>query len=533
MSLDLIRKHNSVFTKGILIVLIITFVIGFGFSYERFGLIGAVPQGVAADVNGEKIPLKDFYRARENLYRQYGGQQPDLPEAVQNFIDMSALNQLIDLKLLSQEARELGFMVTDEELRESISKNPSLQIDGTFIGKEAYVSLIEGSLNESVGEFENRYRDELLAQKLVAFINETVKITDEELYNDFRMNNEETNLYYVTFSTEDFVDSITPSREEIKSHYEKHKNEFKTPELRAVRFLTLSPDRFEDRVKVSDEEIEAYYKAYPDEFRNAAQKIPLLQQVREEILSKLKRQRGELLRVDYIKRLEVDSSIGSIKKIAEENGVEKVNESQPFTASQEIESLPAPVRNKAFSMANGELSNIVVGNDIWIIEVSNISPSRQKDINESEGEVIDRIKITKAREQSLSRAEEFLNELRKGEMSITDLSKSHGLELKETGYFSRNKGVPHIGVEELRIDAFSLNKGDPVASKPFVSEDNVFVVSLKEFKDADKNEFQVKKAEFKETELSQRRNKILMGWLERLREEAKIIPNETILKRQG
>jgi hypothetical protein len=85
----------------------------------------------------------------------------------------------------------------------------------------------------------------------------------------------------------------------------------------------------------------------------------------------------------------------------------------------------------------------------------------------------------------------------------------------------------------LRIDAFSLSKGDPVASKPYVSEDNVFVVSLKEFKDADKNEFQVKKAEFKETELSQRRNKILMGWLERLREEAKIIPNETILKRQG
>ena len=118
-------------------------------------------------------------------------------------------------------------------------------------------------------------------------------------------------------------------------------------------------------------------------------------------------------------------------------------------------------------------------------------------------------------------------------MSIADLSKSRGLELKETGYFTRNRGVPQIGVEELRIDAFSLNKANPVASKSYVSEDSVYVVSLKEFKDANKEDFQIKKAELKEAELLQRRNKILTTWLERLREEAKIIPNEKILKPQG
>ena len=108
MSLDFIRKGHTWLTKAILILLAITFVIGFGFSITDFGASGALSQGTAAKVNGEKISLFDFYRIRGRLVDEYG-LQGDLPEAASNFVNISALNQLIDSKLLSQKAKQIGF----------------------------------------------------------------------------------------------------------------------------------------------------------------------------------------------------------------------------------------------------------------------------------------------------------------------------------------------------------------------------------------------------------------------------------------
>src|SRR5919109_768440 len=103
MILDFLRKREGWFTKFILIILAITFIFGFGFGLVNFGSGGSVPQGTAAEVNGEKIPILDFYRVRDNLYRQYR-QQGEIPEEARSFVDQLALEQLIDLKLLSQKA---------------------------------------------------------------------------------------------------------------------------------------------------------------------------------------------------------------------------------------------------------------------------------------------------------------------------------------------------------------------------------------------------------------------------------------------
>ena len=72
MSLELLRRSQSWFTRGVLIVLAITFVFGFGFSISNFGTGGSVPQGTAAEVNGEKIRGKEGERReriRETMIR--------------------------------------------------------------------------------------------------------------------------------------------------------------------------------------------------------------------------------------------------------------------------------------------------------------------------------------------------------------------------------------------------------------------------------------------------------------------------------
>ena len=532
MSLDLLRKRHSILTKGLLIVIAVTFVIGFGFSYENFGFGGGVSQGTVADVNGEKISITDFYRARDNLYRQYG-QQGDVPEALTEFIEVSALNQLIDLKLLSQKARELGFRISDEELGESIRSNPAFQVNGQFIGREAYKTLVEQSTNQSTGQFEKRYREELLAQRLIDFINKTVKVTDDELYNLLRMQNEKVNLYFVAFSPDSFSDSISPTRGEIESYYEKHKSEFKIPELRSIKYITLSQAFFESRVNVSDEEIEAYYRAYQDEFKTEEQETLPLSEVGENIVDKVKKQRGEYLRDDFLDKLDDTYLERPLDEISNENGVEKINESKAFSIDEYVEGIPLQVRKRAFSLSEGEKNNILAGNTIWIIELSELIPSHHKELSESEDEILDKVKFSKAKDEARLKSEELLEELNKDGKDIIEIAKSKGLEVEETGFFNRLGNVPKINSPDLRLDVLSLKEESRLGSEVYVSGDNFYIVSLKEIQEVDPNELEEKKADLRETEISQRRTSLLQNWLQKLRNGAKIIANESVLSQQG
>src|SRR3990170_2005377 len=259
MILDMLRKGQTWVTKGILIVLAITFAFGFGFSFSNFGFGGRVPE-----------------------------------EALnQSFIDMTALNQLIDLQLLSKKAKELGFMVTDEELNEAIRSNPVFQVDGQFIDANEYRAFVEQRLNQSVSDFEKKYREELLAQKVVKLMFETLNVTDEELFDTYKIRNEKVNLNFVTISPEDFKDSFTINEEEIKKYHENNKSEFKTPELRSVSYVIISPDDFINRVDVYQEEIKSYYEAHPDKFRSNEDESRPLAEVKGEVEADIKKEGGK------------------------------------------------------------------------------------------------------------------------------------------------------------------------------------------------------------------------------------------------
>ena len=531
MSLDLLRRSQSWLTRGVLIVLAITFIFGFGFSLTNFGTGGSVPQGTAAEVNGEKIPLLEFYKARDIFYRQIRQQQDEIPEAAFDFIGMTALNQLIDLKLMAQKAKELGFRITDEELSETIRSNPAFQVDGQFIGAEAYKSYVEQGLKETVGEFESKYREELLAQKLVNFIGTTAKVTDEELLNLYKMQNEKVNVYFVTFSPENFMGSFSLTEEEIKKYYSEHKDKFKTQERRSIRYITLGPADLKGRVSVSEEEIKAYYDAYPSEFKSEKNEVLPFSDVRSEIEEKIRKQREESVRTEFLKKLEDQIQKESLSKIAEENGIGQVKESEPLAATSNSEDIPSEIIQRAFSIGEGEKGLFRSGDSIWAIELTKMVPSHSQEFEEAREEVIQQLKSAKAKEAAKARAEEVLNKAKTS--GLEKIVKPLGLELQETGFFVRTGNILKIDSDDLKIDAFSLDDKKPLASKVYSARDKFYVISLKEKQGANSIEFEEKKAELRESELTRRRRELYLDWIQKLRQESKIVVNENLFTPQG
>lgn len=531
MALDFLRGSENWFTRGVLVLLALTFIFGFGFSLTHFGSINKVSQGTAAEVNGEKISLMDFYRARENLYRQFQQQQEgvELPEGALNYIGFTALNQLIELRLMVQKAKELGFRVTDKELSESIRTNPALQIDDQFIGAEAYRNFIEQQFKVSIGEFERNYRDELLAEKVKNFMLDTVKVTDEELFNSFKMQNEKADVYFVAFSPESYIGSYSPTEEEVKKYYDDHKADFKASEQRTIRYFTISPDVLEKKVNVSDEEIKAYYDAYPDEFKTDGSLKPL-SEVKEEIAGKLRRQRSGLMRSDLLKNIQADLKDESIDKIAEKNGAEKVKESRKLSENERSEDFPAPIVNSAFSIKKGEKTLVPVAGNIWVIEVADVIAPKERSFEEVKEDVTQSLKLAKAKEAARAGAEEALKKA-KAAGGVEKVQEP--INVEETGYFSRVESLPKIDSDEARTDSFFLDSQNPVAGKVYEAQGKFYIISFKDKQPVSVEEFESKKEDLRENEINQRRTALYLDWVKKLRKESKTIVNDKLFNMPG
>ena len=534
MSLDLIRSKHGWFTKGILLLLAAAFIFSFGYGATSLRDLASTSGDTAAEVNGEEIPLIEFYRYRDNFRRQ-NPQIAQLSPAESERVNIRILNFMIDEKLLSQKARELGFRISDQEVNEFIKSIPAFQIDGQFIGKDQYQERIRQIFNLNPGEFENILRQELLARKMEGFIYETALITEEELYNVYLRQNEKVNLYYIPFLSKEYAESYTPSEEEIKTHFEANKGKFNTDELRTIRYITISAEDFENMIEISEEEIDAYYNAYPEEFVSEEGGTLPLEEARPQIEAVLKSQKGGTLREDFVELLETEGgSDKSLDELAAEHKIETINVSEPFAESAILNEIPPRITRLSFEENKGGTAIVSMGSSLWVIEVKDITPSRAKDIEEAKQEITAQLKNEKAKEITRKKAQEALRELKKAKKEeLSEKTKSLGVELLETGYFSRLQNVPSINNENLRSEAFEINEATVVSNKLYNNKDDFYIVSVKEKQSADKEVFNQEKDALKERELIRQQSNLRQNWLQNLRRESEITPNAALFPSQG
>lgn len=161
---------------------------------------------IAATVNGDPIPLQAVDFELQRLIHFY--QQQGVPEAqIRTQIDAlrgRALDQAIGTKLLIDETKRLDITVSGEEL------------DAQF---ETYVKQFGGD------------RDHL--EKAIKAQGMTVDRFKQELAQGARINK----------LIEQICSTVpTPTEDEIKAHYEAHKNEYKTEDRVLAQHILIKPN---------------------------------------------------------------------------------------------------------------------------------------------------------------------------------------------------------------------------------------------------------------------------------------------------
>ncbi|MFO7962747.1 MAG: SurA N-terminal domain-containing protein [Desulfobacterales bacterium] len=448
--LNTMRKNaGSWMIKVLLFAIVVVFIFwGVGtFREQRSGRL--------AIVNGESITYDEWAKTYnsmvENLRQQFGENFNDDMLKVLN-VKEQALNQLINNRLLLEEAKRLNFRVGQQELVDAIRSIPAFQTDGVF-NPRLYRRVLS-HFRMTPEEFESIQRSEILVGKLRTFINQTANVSDEEALEWYQWNRASVNIDYVLFETDTYT-HINPSEEEIRKHFEENKGSYAIPPTRKVQYLDLDPIELRSKATVTDEETAVYFEEHPEEF--VQPKTVEASHILLKLTPDAEPESVEKKRKEAIEIMEMAKGGKDFAELAKTYSEGPTKASGGYLGTFEKNEMVAPFAEKAFSMHAGEISEPVRTRFGWhIIRVEKINEEGSKTFEEVKGEIREKLEMQYAEQMAYDQAELiFESALETGDLAQT--AENHNLKIHTTDFFP--KSGPKTGIanpEEFASVAFDL-----------------------------------------------------------------------------
>src|SRR4030042_5266719 len=264
--LKTMRKNVKALAPTLWIV-IATFVISIFAIWGGAGRLGEKSQeDTIAFMGKDHITTDSYFMALRNrleaMQKEFSGlnknfiQQLNIPQQV--------LEQMVQQNLLGQKAREMGITASSQEIRDRIVSLS--QRDGKFIGFNEYRQILEYN-RMSLPQFENGLKEEIILNKLIQLLTAGITATPEELWENYRKQNESAKIEYLLLEESKVTYDQTLTAAEIQAYFEKSKAKYSLPERRQASYIFLQTEDFKKEVQGSDGDIEKYYKDNLDQFK--------------------------------------------------------------------------------------------------------------------------------------------------------------------------------------------------------------------------------------------------------------------------
>ncbi|MEZ5466932.1 MAG: SurA N-terminal domain-containing protein [Lysobacterales bacterium] len=407
-----------------------------------------------AKVNDVEIApreLQERLDLQRRQYRQMLGQDADL-----RFLDSPdskrrVLDSLIEEELRFQDARAAGVEVPKAKLQSEILAIDAFKPGGSF-DQNAYVITLRNN-NMTPAMFEQRLVRDLASREITARLSESAFVTDAEVDNYLRLQNQTRTFAAVTLNAaEETVPA--PTEEAIAADFEARKSEFMTPELVTVEYVELQPSD----IKVdppTEEDLQARYEEQKDRYV-----VPEQRQISHILFEVPTGADAEAQKAALAKAEAVLAEIRGGKDFAEAataNSDDLGSKQQGGDLGWLEPGASDPAfEEAAFKLEAGAVSEPVLGtNGYHLILVREIKPESRRQFAEVKAELESEYVSSEQARLYSEMAGQLVDEIHRDPQSLEGPAQRVALEIKRTEPFSRAGGPGIASNPKVLEEAFS------------------------------------------------------------------------------
>jgi peptidyl-prolyl cis-trans isomerase D len=471
--LDRMRRHRD-WLKWSLGLVCLAFVVFYIPDFLRGSGADASSSDTVAVVEGREITSGEFrrtYQAQLQAYRSAYGNNMSEQLLKQLGIDQQILQQMVDERAALAEADRLRITVSDEEVRQRIFAMPAFQDNGRFIGETRYQQLLRMQRPPlTPSEFEDNVRRGLAVEKLRASVTDWLSVQDGELEREYRRRNDKVKLAVVSFPADSFRTQVSATDAEIASYFEGHKNDFKIPEKRKIRYLLVDIDAMRAKVAVPPADIER-------EYNNNTEQYTTPEQVRaSHILLKTEGKDDAAVKAKAEELLKQARAGADFAELAKKNSEDEASAKNGgdldyFGKGRMVPEFDAAV----FAMQPGQTSDLVKTQyGYHIIKLVDKKAATTRPLAEVRQQLADQLAYQRAQAQAADLAQKLEGQIKKP-ADLDSAAKAQQLTVQESGFFSRDEPILGLGpAPEAANKTFDMKpnevSGALRASRGFVFE---------------------------------------------------------------
>jgi len=408
-----------------------------------------------AKIGDIKITQQQFQQAvheqQEKLRAQMGGQLDpklfDNPEA-----RAAVLDDLINQRLLLQEASKKGLFVGDDAIRRTIGGIDAFKVDGKF-STERYEAALRAQGMTPAG-FEAQLRQDLTLQQLAGGIGQSGMVAKTVGERVLAMQTEKREVMEYRFGLESYLDKVKLADGDVKKFYDEGSKQFALPEQAKAEFVVLSMEAIGAQLAVTDAEIKAWYEGHKAQFMQSEERRASHILIASEKIGKdkAKAKAEEVLK-------EVRKTPAAFADLA------KKNSDDPGSAAKGGDlgffghgMMVKPFEDVAFKLKEGEISGVVESDfGFHIIKVTGIHAGKEKPLADVKIEIEAELKKAAATRKFAEAAEAFSNSVYEQSDSLKPAAEKFKLVIKQSEWLGRqaNPANGPLGNEKVLAALFS------------------------------------------------------------------------------
>jgi len=370
--------------------------------------------------------------------------------------------------MIDNRVHDLGYRVTDQQLKDAIQEEPAFQVDGKYSATVAKARLAQVGL--TVAGFEADLRSSLTRQQLQRAIGISGFVTPKEFTRIVGLEDEQRETSWVLFPAADFAPASIDEAA-VRAYYGAHQQNYMTTESVRLAYGELRLDQVAAQVTVVDDDLRALYAENKDRYAE-----PERRRARHILVA------DEKTAQDVLAQLKAGKDFGALAKEFSKDTVSADKGGDLGFATRST--FVAPFADAVFGMKVGETRGPVKSQyGYHVIQLEAIQPGKTKSFEEARPELEAQYRRDQAADRFGDAQEQLQTRLEQPGVTLESLAKEFGLATGVVEDFERGKGGGVLGnspaLEDVVFGDTVLNQGrvgGPVA----LGEDRLVVVKVLE-----------------------------------------------------